>query len=72
MYQFGPLQWEAMYFSESGTEPACIDPQPAPRLWARQEGHNGFVLVYWARTTQCSHEEPLAALPAHFVRRLME
>ena len=43
----------------------------APQLWAKPTNNPGFVTLHWARTTQCCHEAPLEAMPAHSVRQLM-
>ena len=48
MYQFGPLQWEALYFRESGMEPACIDPHSVP----------GCGLIKPAPTASCFYAGP--------------
>ena len=69
MLEFGgPIRWATA--AEPGAEPGCISPESAPQLWAKPTDHPGFVTLYWARTSQCSHEAPLAALPADYVRRL--
>ena len=62
MYEFdGPLHWAAV---GTAAEPAKIDPQAAPQLWAKQTSNAGFVTLHWVRTTQCSHKTALDALPA--------
>ena len=64
MFEFGgPFRWTA---GES-----CISPEAAPQLYAEPSTSPGFVIIYWARTSRCSHEAPLAALPADSIRRLM-
>ncbi|KAF0300444.1 hypothetical protein FJT64_027057 [Amphibalanus amphitrite] len=40
-------------------------------LWARPTDNAGFVTLHWVRTDRCGHEEPLEALPADSVRRMM-
>ncbi|KAF0308653.1 hypothetical protein FJT64_020149 [Amphibalanus amphitrite] len=40
-------------------------------LWARPTDNADFVTLHWVRTARCGHEEPLEALPADSVRRLM-
>ncbi|KAF0301666.1 hypothetical protein FJT64_003085 [Amphibalanus amphitrite] len=62
----GPFRW-----APPGAEPADIEPQSAPQLWARPTDNAGFVTLHWVRTDRCGHEEPLEALPADSVRRLM-
>ena len=70
MYEFGgPFRWAVV--AEEGTEPEPISPEAAPQLWVRPANTPGFVTLYWARTSRCSHEAPLAALPADSLRRLM-
>ena len=69
MFEFdGPLRWAAVGTRE---EPARIDPQVAPQLWAKPTENAGFVTLHWVRTTQCSHESALTALPANSIRQLM-
>ena len=66
MFEFGgPVRWAA----EAGA--GCISPESAPQLCAKPSSSPGFVTLYWARTSRCSHEAPLAALPADSIRRLM-
>ncbi|KAF0306862.1 hypothetical protein FJT64_021758 [Amphibalanus amphitrite] len=63
----GPFRW-----APPGAEkPADIEPRSAPQLWARPTNNAGFVTLHWVRTDRCGHEEPLEALPADSVRRLM-
>ncbi|KAF0306873.1 hypothetical protein FJT64_002352 [Amphibalanus amphitrite] len=63
----GPFRW-----APPGAEkPADIEPRSAPQLWARPTDNDGFVTLHWVRTDRCGHEEPLEALPADSVRRLM-
>ncbi|KAF0289540.1 hypothetical protein FJT64_012239 [Amphibalanus amphitrite] len=63
----GPFRW-----APPGAEkPADIEPRSAPQLWARPTDNAGFVTLHWVRTDRCGHEEPLEALPADSVRRLM-
>ncbi|KAF0309379.1 hypothetical protein FJT64_019502 [Amphibalanus amphitrite] len=63
----GPFRW-----APTGAEkPADIEPQSAPQLWARPTDNAGFVTLHWVRTDRCGHEEPLEALPADSVRKLM-
>ena len=70
MFEFGgPLGWAEA--AVAGEEPGCISPEAAPQLWAKPTGSPGFVRLYWSRTSRCSHEGPLEALPANEVRRLM-
>ncbi|KAF0292187.1 hypothetical protein FJT64_009801 [Amphibalanus amphitrite] len=45
--------------------------QLVSELWARPTDNAGFVTLHWVRTDRCGHEEPLEALPADSVRRLM-
>ena len=64
MFEFGgPFRW--------ATVAGCISPESAPQLCAKPSSSPGFVTLYWARTSRCSHEAPLAALPADSIRRLM-
>ena len=70
MFEFGAsLRWAAE--PVRGTEPDLISTEAAPQLWAKPASSPGFVTLYWTRTSQCSHEAPLAALPADSMRRLM-
>ncbi|XP_043226811.1 uncharacterized protein LOC122383971 [Amphibalanus amphitrite] len=62
----GPFRW-----APPGAEPADIEPRSAPQLWARPTDNAGFVTLHWVRTARCGHEEPLEALPADSVRRMM-
>ncbi|KAF0303963.1 hypothetical protein FJT64_024105 [Amphibalanus amphitrite] len=62
----GPFRW-----APPGAEPADIEPRSAPQLWARPTDNAGLVTLHWVRTDRCGHEEPLEALPADSVRRLM-
>ncbi|KAF0292186.1 Reticulocyte-binding protein 2 a [Amphibalanus amphitrite] len=63
----GPFRW-----APPGAEkPADIEPRFAPQLWARPTDNAGLVTLHWVRTARCGHEEPLEALPADSVRRLM-
>ncbi|KAF0292018.1 hypothetical protein FJT64_009962 [Amphibalanus amphitrite] len=62
----GPFRW-----APPGAEPADIEPRSAPQLWARPTDNAGFVTLHWVRTDRCGHEEPLEALPADSVRRMM-
>ena len=64
----GPFHWSAV---GTAAEPARIDPQDAPQLWARPTSNAGFVTLHWVRTTQCSHETVLDALPADSTRQTM-
>ena len=64
MFEFGgPFRW-----AEGA---GCISPESAPQLYAEPSSSPGFVILYWVRTSRCSHEAPLAALPADSIRRLM-
>ena len=64
MFEFGgPFRW-----AEGA---GCISPESAPQLYAEPSSSPGFVTLYWVRTSRCSHEAPLAALPADSIRRLM-
>ena len=66
MFEFGgPLRWTA------GAGEDCISPEAAPQLCANPTTSPGFVTLYWVRTSRCSHEAPLSALPADSIRRLM-
>ena len=66
MFEFGgPLRWTA------GAGAGCISPEAAPQLCAEPTASPGFVTLYWTRTSRCSHKDPLAALPADSIRRLM-
>ena len=69
MLELDPLRWAAQTVSEA--EPDVISPEEAPQLWAKPTDNPGFVTLHWARTTQCCHEAPLGAMPAHSVRQLM-
>ena len=70
MYEFGgSFRWAVV--AAEGTEPDPISPEAAPQLWVKPGNTPGFVTLYWIRTSQCSHEAPLAALPADSLRRLM-
>ena len=69
MLELGPLRWAAQTVSQA--EPDVISPEEAPQLWAKPTNNPGFVTLHWARTTQCRHEAPLEAMPAHSVRQLM-
>ena len=69
MLEFGgPFRWAAAAGPEATT---CISPEEAPQLWAEPTNNPGFVTLHWARTSRCSHEAPLAALPADSLRRLI-
>ena len=64
MFEFGgPFRW-----AEGA---GCISPESAPQLYAEPSSSPGFVILYWVRTSRCSHEAPLAALPPDSIRRLM-
>ncbi|KAF0288696.1 hypothetical protein FJT64_012932 [Amphibalanus amphitrite] len=63
----GPFRWA----TPGAEKPADIEPRCAPQLWARPTDNAGFVTLHWVRTDRCGHEEPLEALPADSVRRLM-
>ena len=64
MFEFGgPFRW--------ATVPGCISPEEAPQLYAEPSSSPGFVTLHWARTSRCTHEAPLAALPPDSVRRLI-
>ena len=66
MFEYGgPFRWAAI------EEPGCISPEAAPQLYAEPSSSPGFVILFWARTSRCSHEAPLPALPADSIRRLM-
>ena len=65
----GPFRWAAEPVRVS--EPARISPNAAPQLWAKPTSSPGFVMLYWTRSSRCSHEAPLVALPADSIRRLM-
>ena len=65
MFEFGaPLRWAA------GAEEDCISPEAAPQLCAKPSSSPGFVTLHWAKTSRCSHEDPVA-LPADTIRQLM-
>ncbi|XP_043239710.1 uncharacterized protein LOC122390629 [Amphibalanus amphitrite] len=69
MFEFdAPFQWAALGKIE---EPAVITPQSAPQMWARPTKNPGFVTLHWVKTTKCSHDKPLEALPADSIRQLM-
>ena len=68
MFEFGgPFRWA----SQAGAGAGCINPETAPQLCAEPASSPGFVNLYWMRTSRCSHEVPLAALPADYIRRLI-
>ena len=70
MFEFGAsFRWVAEPVREA--EPDCISTEAAPKLWAKPASSPGFVTLYWTRTSRCSHEAPLAALPADSMRGLM-
>ena len=72
MIEFGgPFRWVSAAVVEAEAEPDVISPEAAPQLWAKPTDNPGFVTLHWARTSRCSHEAPLAALPADSFRRLM-
>ncbi|XP_043244973.1 uncharacterized protein LOC122393211 [Amphibalanus amphitrite] len=69
MFEFdGPFRWAALGKRE---EPGVISRQSAPQLWARPTKNPGFVTLHWAKTTKCSHEKALEALPSHTMRNIM-
>ena len=66
MFEFGgPFRWAV------GSGAGSISPESAPQLYAEPSTSPGFVILYWSRTSRCSHEAPLVALPADSIRRLM-
>ena len=68
MLEFGgPFRWAA----KAGTGAGCISPEATPQLCAEPASSPGFVNLYWVRTSRCCHKAPLAALPAHYIRRLI-
>ena len=73
MYELvGSFRWMDKAMVQPGEEPDCISPQAAPQLWAKPSDSPGFVTLHWARTSQCRHESPRLALPAHSIRSLMK
>ena len=73
MGEGGTSDYDIMFeFGTAGAGEDCISPEEAPQLRAKPTNSPGFVTLYWARTSRCRHEAPLAALPADTIRRLME
>ena len=72
MFEFGgPFRWAMAAVASAGSEPDCIHPEAAPQLYAKPASSPGFVVLYWVRTSRCSHKSSLMALPPDYVRRLM-
>ena len=69
MLEFAGLRWAVDAGAE--TEPDVISPEAAPQMWTKPTDNPGFVTLHWVRTSRCEHEDPLAALPADAVRKLM-